>query len=259
MKTRTWSQVRGAGRRQARWLGGIVALAALCATASPIRASAHIYPSGTPVATGSCPMTPVADETVDGVRYRDIPARPSVAWVLGLTRRPGWALAGDLFGLTLAALYYQPAQFVFRSAQTYQQYRSANNVREFGISTWLVDPSEASNACVRTFAAARAPVAGTQDVSLSIAGVWVPGRYSEIAGYRTLIGPHATHASGGLVQTFRAVDIDEGDLRIRLSARGLSRDEFMGVIGALVDGRTHPDIVTRLQHELDTAEPSTPH
>jgi len=200
---------------------------------------------------------PQAIETVDNVSSQDIPDMPSVAWVLGLTKRPGWVLAGDPLGLTLSSLRYQPVPGL-RSAATYQGYLTADK-RQFTVSEWLIDPHEISNPEVQYFTTLGTPPGGAQDVTVSIDGMQMQGRYAETTGQRTLWGSGATRATGGLVQTSQTIDIDDGALHIRLSAAGLSHDEFMTVIGALVDGQIHPDVAAQLQHELDSAEPSTPH
>jgi len=265
IRDRVYALVRGRTRKLAY---ALLALSALYGAVSPgVVASSRgsIAKTGRSVQTRQQgrvhdtgrPQRPPATETVDGVQYQDIPAAPSVAWVLGLTQRPGWVLAGDPLGLKLAVLYYHPAPEL-RSAQVFQQYRTANG-QQFNISEWLVDPSEAFDPRVRV--PRRALAVNAQVVTLSIAGVQTQGQYGEIPGYRSLIDtpPNATRDSGGVVQTFRAVDIDEGNLRIRLSAAGLSHDEFLSVISALLDGRTHPNVVAQLQQELDSAAPSTPH
>jgi len=90
--------------------------------------------------------------------------------------------------------------------------------------------------------ARRAPRSAPRALTLTVAGQTVQARYSATAA--------------GLV-TLRLLAYRQGAASVLLTGSGLDEKTFFATIGALVDGRAHPDVAARLQQELDDAAASS--
>ncbi len=198
--------------------------------------------------------------TIDGVAQGAVPVSPSVAWVMGLTKRPGWVLSGDPFGLRLSWLYYSAPFQTLHGAQVFQQYGSPAD-HDLYFSEWLVDSQAQSDPSLTRIADYwNAPDHGqprrqnVQTVTLSVAGTAVSGQYFEVPT-RLFLNRNAA----GEARMLRIIDVDNGPLHDRFSTTTLSQSDLMSVVDHLTGGRAHPDLVAHLQAELNAAPPSTPH
>ena len=213
------------------------------------------------------PMEPMAyykmaddGTTIDGIAQGAVPVSPSVTWVIGLTKRPGWVLSGDPFGLRLSWLYYRAPFQTSHGAQVFQQYGSPAD-HDLYFSEWLVDSQAQSDPSLTRIADYwNAPDHGqprrqnVQIVTLSIAGTAVRGQYFEVPT-RLFLNRNAA----GEARMLRIIDVDNSPLHDRFSTTTLSQSGLMGVVDHITGGRAHPDLVAHLQAELDAAPPSTPH
>ncbi len=199
-------------------------------------------------------------QTVDGVLQDSIPARPSVAWTVGLTKRPGWVLSGDPLGLQLSRLQYAATPWAHHSALTTQMYKTPDG-RDFYAAEFLVEPGYQSETT------ALAPLffwdqpdhgqptrQNVQNMSVSINGTQLSGQYFEVP-----LRVFDSRDPQGSVRMGRNLDIANGALHYRFTTLTLSQSDFLGVLGHLIGGRAHPDLVAHLQAELNAAPPSTPH
>ncbi len=198
--------------------------------------------------------------TIDGIAQNAIPASPSVAWVIGLTKRPGWVLSGDPLGLRLSTLYYHAPFGTSHGAQVFQGYGTIAD-QDLYFSEWLVDGQSESDPGLKVLADYwdapdhRQPYRqNVQSVTLSIDGATLIGQYFEVPTRVFL-----NHNTAGEARTLRIIDVDQGPLHDRFSTTTLSQSNFMSVLRRLIGGRTHPDLVAHLQAELNAAPPNTPH
>jgi len=203
---------------------------------------------------------PADSVTIDGIAQSAVPASPSVAWMVVLTKRPGWVLSGDPSGLQLTKLSYLAPFGATHGAELFQRYGTPEGPN-FYDAEWLVDAQASSDPALQGVASfwaspnhGQATRQNVQSTSLLINGSTIQGDYWE-APRHIFVGSNPN----GVERTFRAVDIADGALHIRLSTDTLSRSDFMGVIGHLTGGRAHPDLVAHLQAELDAAPSDYPH
>jgi len=166
----------------------------------------------------------------------------SVAQWVAYPNRPVLVLQGDPLGLLLQDARYTGSEHDAMLNAAYQ-----GGSRAFYVSIWTTDhglPATSDN-----FDGSTNPVIVTQNAqaeSLPIAGVTVQGQYFEVP-------------IQGTSQVSRVIDFAQGEARIRLTGDGMARSEFDTVVNALVDGRSHPEVVVQLQQELTNAGPNTPH
>jgi len=152
-----------------------------------------------------------------------------VATALGVSDAP--LLTGDPDGLRLRRI-----ESIGASRSVNCTYQAAHDPGDFSAPGFMVivDPSGAAGAAGAAFGA-------TRTLTLTVAGQTVQARYSATAA--------------GLV-TLRLLAYRQGAASVLLTGSGLDEKTFFATIGALVDGRAHPDVAARLQQELDAAASS---
>ncbi len=73
---------------------------------------------------------------------------------------------------------------------------------------------------------------------------------------RTVHAEYDDHFGPSETQVHRWLTYPQGMTRVEIDGLGLSKQDFFAAVRALVDGRTHPDVITQLQQELGTTRAS---
>ena len=146
---------------------------------------------------------------------------------------PALVLSGDADSLRLHAIQLDHKPY---SMLSYQYQSGSQGLGSFNARTFTVSIVPAGSAV----ATGGAPE-GTapHHLDLTVAGQAVHAMY--------YYQPRAGAAATGQHQLV----FKEGTATVTVIGEGLSKDQFFAAVGALVDGRAHPDVVTRLQRELD--------
>ncbi len=197
----------------------------------------------TAVAAGTydlnAPATARLVTTPDGSPHLGTKQVSVMQWV-AYPNRPHLILQGDPRGLILHTAVYTGYE---HQALVFADYGSGGKAFTVSMQTTDHGLPNASD----LFGGFTKPTSGAQNIrtlSTSIAGTMAQGTYYDLP---VLDSPNP----------YRVLDVALGQARIRLTGRGMTQQEFLDTLGALVDGSMHPDVVLHLQGELDAAR-STP-
>ena len=156
----------------------------------------------------------------------------TIAAAVAHPNEPAPLLSNDAEGLRLLTVTLARAPQPVSLTYYYQSSLNFPGAPDNKVFTVTMTPVTATTGHVQQNATATSPI------SLTVAGAVVRGAYSAPA----VDGP-------GMA---RSLTYRQGDVTVQLAGVGLTKDTFFAVVGALVDGHTHPDVVTALQRELDT-------
>jgi len=174
---------------------------------------------------------PATARTVPGAQTQSVSAAQAVAQASVASDTPVLLLSGNPGGLGLRLQGIQKDTLMGTPGFIYHYETAGPQPKRLVVSTiyMSVQPS-------------RAWTATSRPLTLTILGQTVQAEYDDQAMTESL--PH------------RWLTYPQGMTRVEIDGLGLSKQEFFAAVQALVDGRTHPDVIAQLQQEIGATQAS---
>ncbi len=174
---------------------------------------------------------PATARAVPGAQTQSVSAAQAVAQASVASDTPVLLLSGNPGGLGLRLQGIQKDTLMGTPGFIYQYETAGPRPKRLVVSTiyMSVQPS-------------RAWTSTSRPLTLTILGQTVQAEYDDQALTESL--PH------------RWLTYPQGMTRVAIDGFGLSKQEFFAAVHALVDGRTHPDVIAQLQQEIGATRAS---